>query len=82
MYIFLRSISVLLAVSVWIAGFTMASLATKRLMSELRELRQEECPEFEVEVEEDNILTWKIVLFGPRDSVYAGGRFEVNAIQV
>ena len=60
----------------------MASRAAKRLSTEIRALRQEECPEFTVDVCDDSILTWQVVLFGPRDSVYAGGHFEVNAIQV
>ena len=74
MYIsFIRAISVLFAVTICLNRFTMASLATKRLICELRELRQEECPEFAVEVE-DYILTWKVVLFGPCDSVYTSGQ--------
>ena len=73
MYIsFIGAISVLFAVTIRLNRFTMASLATKRLIRELRELRQEECPEFAVEV--DYILTWKVVLFGPRDSVYTSGQ--------
>lgn len=55
----------------------MASVAVRRLLKELKELRSEECPDFTVEVEEDNMLVWRVVLFGPRDTPYAGGRFEV-----
>ena len=56
----------------------MASVAVRRLLKELRELTTEECPDFSVEVEDENMLVWHVVLFGPRDTPYAGGHFEVS----
>ncbi len=47
-------------------------------MSELKELNEENCNDFVVSVNEENVLSWKVILFGPSDSPYAGGHFEVN----
>ena len=54
--------------------------ATKRLLKELRELQSdvESSSLFLVDVDEEDILTWRVVLNGPPDSPYAGGRFEVS----
>ena len=54
--------------------------ATKRLLKELRELQLdvESSSLFLVDVDEEDILTWRIVLNEPPDSPYAGGRFEVS----
>ena len=52
--------------------------ATRRLLTELRELQSEtESPPFLVDVDEDDILTWCVILNGPPDSPYAGSHFEV-----
>lgn len=49
-------------------------------LRELRELQSdtENRSLFLVNVDEEDISTWRVVLNGPPDSPYAGGRFEVN----
>ena len=54
--------------------------AARRLLTELRELQSdtESRSLFLVEVDEEDILTWRVVLNGPPESPFAGGRFEVS----
>lgn len=60
---------------------TAAASVTKRLLKELQDARRGELGQ-ELEclgpLSDDNILQWRAVLHGPRDTAYEGGQFEVR----
>jgi ubiquitin-protein ligase len=52
--------------------------ATRRLLTELQELKSDPETLFLVDMDEENILSWYVILNGPPDSPYAGGCFNVS----
>ncbi|POS83046.1 hypothetical protein EPUL_004368 [Erysiphe pulchra] len=56
----------------------MAGSAQKRIAKELAEISSNSPAGMQVSlVDESNLLNWKIILSGPEDSPYAGGKFEL-----
>ncbi|EGD72467.1 ubiquitin-conjugating enzyme [Salpingoeca rosetta] len=52
--------------------------ATRKLLQEMRQLQKEPIDGAIIDVDEDNIFSWKIALFGPPDTPYAGGYFKAR----
>merc|ERR1711934_618039 len=57
----------------------MAGLAASKALSrELMRLTQEPVPGFTVEPSSDDLFTWVVGMFGPPDTIYAGGYFKAK----
>ncbi|KAK0418696.1 hypothetical protein QR680_013721 [Steinernema hermaphroditum] len=56
----------------------MASSAVQFLAKELRSLLNSPIEGFTVEASEDNLLKWKVGIFGPPGTIYEGGYFKAN----
>ena len=52
--------------------------AFKRLNKELDQIQKDSCEQFSIAPQEDNILEWNGCIFGPANSPYEGGIFQVN----
>lgn len=51
----------------------------KRILNEYNEIKKETSDVFKlVEINEDNLKEWKIILFGPQDTVYENGKFHIT----
>lgn len=51
----------------------------KRILNEYNEIKKETSDVFKlVEINEDNFKEWKIILFGPQDTVYENGKFHIT----
>ena len=50
--------------------------AVKRLMQELKELKENPSAEFTAQPLEDNLFEWHFTLRGPPESSFAGGRYH------
>lgn len=51
----------------------------KRILNEYNEIKKETSDVFKlVEINEDNLKEWKIILFGPQDTVYENGKFHIS----
>merc|ERR1712136_212325 len=54
-----------------------SSSATKILQTEFKKLQEQPVEGFTIDlVDEDNIFEWEVALFGPPDTLYAGGYFR------
>eukprot|EP00477_Mikrocytos_mackini_P001405 GAHX01001510.1.p1 GENE.GAHX01001510.1~~GAHX01001510.1.p1 ORF type:complete len:162 (+),score=30.90 GAHX01001510.1:44-529(+) len=56
----------------------MASKAKMRLIHDLHHLQKENNPNFIACVNEDNILEWKALLYGPSNSVHQNGAYLIS----
>jgi len=57
----------------------MAGLAASKALSrELMRLQQDPVPGFTVEPSSDDLFTWVVGMFGPPDTIYAGGYFKAK----
>lgn len=57
----------------------MTSTSTKILQSEYKKLQQQPVEGFTIGLLDDSdIYQWKVGLFGPPDTLYAGGYFKVQ----
>ena len=52
------------------------SSAIKRIMSEVRELQNDDTPDFSAAPTEDNLFEWHFTLRGPRDTVFEKGLYH------
>lgn len=52
--------------------------AIRKLQLEMRELQKTPVDGTLLAFDEENLLCWKVALFGPPDTPYAGGYFKVN----
>ena len=61
-----------------IMSAAMTSTSTKILQSEYKKLQQQPVEGFTIGlVDDSDIYQWKVGLFGPPDTLYAGGYFKV-----
>ena len=56
----------------------MAARQSKRLSKELKDFENDPVPGVEIKVVDDCITMWHVILDGPADSPYAGGKFTVK----
>jgi len=57
----------------------MSTSATKILQTEFKKLQQQPVEGFTIGlVDESDIFKWKVALYGPPDTHYAGGYFRVS----
>ena len=56
----------------------MAARQSKRLSKEMKDLNNDPIPGVEIKIIDDNITMWNVVIDGPEDSPYAGGKFVVK----
>ncbi|KAK0418682.1 hypothetical protein QR680_013709 [Steinernema hermaphroditum] len=57
---------------------TPSSGAVKALSQELKSFQKSPVEGFTVEASEDNLLQWKVGIFGPPATIYEGGYFKAN----
>ena len=59
----------------------MTSSATKILQTEFKKLQDQPVEGFTIDlVDECDVFQWKVALFGPPDTLYAGGYFRVSLL--
>jgi len=51
-------------------------MALKRLQTEYKQYLIDPCSYYSINIDEDNILLWNILLFGPSDTIFEGGIFK------
>ena len=56
----------------------MAARQSKRLSKELKDFNDDPIPGVEIKIVDDNITHWNVILTGPEESPYAGGKFTVK----
>ncbi len=55
-----------------------SKIAQKRLSKEIKDMTEYGYTEFSFEVNNDNILDWTVLIFGPQDTPYEGGTFKAK----
>ena len=56
----------------------MAARQQKRLAKEMGDFKNDPVQGVEINLVHDNIAIWDVVIDGPKDTPYAGGKFTVN----
>jgi ubiquitin-conjugating enzyme E2 G1 len=55
-----------------------SKIAIKRLSKEIQDIKDHGYTEFSFEINENNILDWTLIIFGPSDTPYEGGTFKAT----
>lgn len=56
----------------------MSTIARKRLIHDIRNLKKEKPEGMIIEPLENDIMTWDALLFGPEDSIWEGSVFRLS----
>jgi ubiquitin-conjugating enzyme E2 G1 len=54
------------------------SKAIKRLQNEIKDIKKQDYREFSINYNEDNILEWEVLIYGPEETDFEGGVFKAK----